>query len=645
MKPLLHYALTTDPDPPQASPGSGNPRTLALTFVVSPPDHGAVYCDKIEFQFDIGPAKSMNSTYLTSVGGGILTVPPNPPDEDQGEWDLQPSPSDPGTFSFVRTSTDKQVSDQGYVFKIYGIKVSQVVGTATLNVTETSSKDGTTFADREATFPIPKFPTTFGSVVFQTDKASLNPGNTGATLRWEGDDTATYALSRNGVPVKGSVRSPWPTGRLTEDTVFTLTVGYSAGGVAVTRDYYVTILVRNPVVSLMGPNDPVRSGAPVTLKWHREGVEHCFIEGPGLPRKNVHRLHQLVVRPTGAGDLEYRLRGTTASGDTVESEFTVRVLPKAPKADAQLVLVKTSGNKDGHVAIRVADGASRFQKGPADLATGWAEADGASGTLQIVNEQRKSPPVPDLLLIKTRNTKQGLVEVHVCIYPQHGQGDDLSLVAASFLESRAANGTWLMAPMGAVNWDPPPHDLVWVQTVMTTGVVGVMHSTSYRGFPGAIGPWITAYPAADASKGTWLLADMDRDGLPPDLVFVQTAGTKSGRVELSYATGRSRYKELGPRTVTGFSTKHAANGSWHLADMTGDGKPDLVFVKTAKTASKQVEIYWADAAQGYKKLVGGFTRFAVAQGPTGTWCVLGVGSPHFPAGTAVLQAASRSGPG
>lgn len=643
--PLLHYALTTDPDPPQASPKSGNPRKLSLTFVVSPPDYGAVFCDRITFHFDVGPTGSANATYLTSVGDAILTIPPNPPGEGQSEWDLDESVSGNGTFSFVRSTDDKKVAGQGYAFTIYGIYVSPVVGTATIKVTEHSSQDGTNFQTRQANFDVPKFPTMFGSVVFQTDKTSVNPGNTGATLRWQGDDTATYALSRNGVPVKGPVRSPRPTGPLTEDTVFTLTVGYSAGGVAVERDYYVTILVRNPVVSLMGPNDPVRTGAPVTLKWHTEGVEHCFIEGPGLPRKNVDRLDELVVRPQRAGDLEYRLRGTTALGDTVESEFTVRVLPKAPKADAQLVLVKTSGNKDGHVAIRVADGASRFQKGPADLATGWAEADGASGTLQIVNDQRKSPPVPDLLLIKTRNTKQGRVEVHVCTYPQHGQGDDLSLLAASFLESRAANGTWLMAPMGDVNWDPPPHDLVWVQTVMTTGVVGVMHSTSYRGFAGAIGPWITAYPAADASKGTWLLADMDGDGLPPDLVFVQTAGTKSGRVELSYATGRSRYKEFGPRTVTGFSTRQAANGSWHLADMTGDGKPDLVFVKTAKTASKQVEIYWADAAQGYKKLVGGFTRFAVAQGPTGTWCVLGVGSPHFPAGTAVLQAASRSGPG
>ena len=355
-------------------------------------------------------------------------MPPNPSGEDQGEWDLDEDNSGDGTFSFTRSTDDKKVSDQGYVFRIYGIFVSRVVGTATLKVTENSSKDGTTYEPRQATFPIPKFPTTFGSVVFEADQTSLNPGNTGTSLRWQGDDTATYALARDGVAVKGPVKSPWPTGPLTEDTIFTLTVGYSAGGVAVKRNYYIPILVRNPVVSLMGPKDPVRVGEPVTLTWHSEGVAHCTIEGPGLARKNVDRLKELVVKPKRAGELEYRLRGTTASGSTVESEFTVNVLPKAPKADAQLVLVKTSGNKDGKVAIRIADGAGRFQKGPADLATGWAEADAAGGTPVIVPYVIKNlVPLPDLVLIKPTEAQGGWVHLHACFAPQHGQGDEMNL--------------------------------------------------------------------------------------------------------------------------------------------------------------------------------------------------------------------------
>ena len=154
-----------------------------------------------------------------------------------------------------------------------------------------------------------------------------------------------------------------------------------------------------------------------------------------------------------------------------------------------------------------------------------------------------------------------------------------------------------------------------------------------------LGPLISPFLVANASKGKWLLGYIGTGPEnQPDLVFVQTAGTATGKVELSYATGSSNYSALGAEKPieTGFNTKQAANGSFHLADMTGDGKPDLVFVKTAKTTSKRVELYWAEAAKGYKKPVGGFTRFDVSQGPTGTWCVLGVGAPKFPLTAAVV---------
>ena len=635
--PLLHYELTTDPDPPQASPASGKKRKLALTFVVSPPDRGAVFCDRITFHFDVGPTGTKNATYLTSVGDAIRTVPPNPPGQPAGDWELDEGISGPGTYSFVRTTDDTKVDGEGYVFTIGDIVVSPVVGTARLKVTEFSSTDGSDSIRHEQIFEVPKFPTTFGADVFETDKTSVEP-NTGATLRWKGDDTATYRLFRNGKQVKAPIKFSWPTGALTEDTVFTLRVGYQSQGVNIKRDYYVTILVRNPVVNLMGPKGPVRSGDSFTLKWHTESVQDCFIQGPGLPRKKVTGRSQLDVRPQRAGDAEYRLSATTASGDTIQSEFTIKVLPKAPKADAQLVLVKTSGNKDGKVAILVADGADRFQKGPTDLATGWAEADSSSGTLTIAAYERTSP-APDLVYVKTPHKPGDWVEFHVCRSPQHGQGDDIKhlvnlpwwLVGLHLDQAGAVpSSTWLVASMGDPSWDPPVPAVVAVRTAETDrGNVEVYYSSLYMGFPTMVGPWYTAYPSADASKGTWLLADMDGDGLPPDLVFVQTKGTKSGKVELSYATGKNNYTQLGPTVVTGFNTKPAANGTWHLVDMTGDGKPDLVFVKTAKTTSKRVELYWAEAAKGYKKPVGGFTRFDVAQGPTGTWCVLGVGAPKL----------------
>lgn len=628
--PLLTYELTTDPDPPQASPATGKPKKLELTVVVSPPDHGAVYCDRITFQFDVGPAGTQNATYLTSVGDGIRAV-----QGPGGDWDLDTEVSGSGTYSFARTSEDTLVDGKGYVFTISNIEVSPVVGTAVLTVGENSATDKDTLEPRRKTFDVPKFPWKFGSVVFKTDETSVEPEQ-GTTLHWEGDDTGTYTLLRNGKPMKGPFKSPRPTGALTEDTVFTLRVG--APGVKVKRDYYVTVLVRNPVVNLMGPKGPVRVGEPFTLKWHTESVGDCFIKGPGLARKKIAGLPELVVRPKRAGNLEYLLSGTTASGATIQSEFTIEVLPQAPAAKAQLVLIKTSGNKDGHVAIRVADGADRFQTGPADLATGWAEADAAGGTAVIVPYAfRDRKPLPDLVLIKARGPND-LMFVHTCFAPQHGQGDDSNVMTA-FQASWAAEGSWFMAPMAPL-WPGDPGldrrpDLIFVKTANTQNQknVDVYHAYFGHAFTERRGPSHSPFLVSNAAKGTWLMGyfSTGRDK-QPDLVFVQTAGTTSGKVELSYATASSNYGALGTPTpiVTGFNTKQAANGSFHLADITGDGKPDLVFVKTAKTRSKKVELYYAEAAKEYKKPVGGFTKFDLSEGSTGTWRVLGFETPFFP---------------
>jgi hypothetical protein len=641
--PLLAYELTTDPDPPQASPASGNKKKLDLIFVVSPPERADVYCERITFHFDIGQAGSQSAIFLTTVGDGINTTPPFPQGKPAGDWELDEDLSEPGTYSFIRTTDDTKVSRKGYVFTIGDIEVSSAVGTAKLTVTELSSTDGSTSVLHQQIFEVPKFPWKFGSVAFTTDDTSVEP-STGTTLHWEGDDTGTYELLRNGKPMSPPFESPRKTGALNKDTVFTLRVG--APGVKVKRDYYVTVFVRNPVVELMGPKGPVRSGEPVALKWHTESVHHCFIKGPGLQHKKIQGLAEVVVRPKRAGNAEWRLSGTTASGNVLQDEFTIEVLPPAPAAKAQLVLIKTSGNKDGKVAVRVADGESRFQTGPADMATGWAEADSASGTLAIANYQR-TPPSPDLVYVKTPTTQGGWVEFHVCVNPQQRKGGDQKFLVPLpwWLVSQhlgredqppaAPSSTWLIAPMGdPPNWDPPVLNVVAVRTAETTGNVEIWHSTLYKAFSEAVGPWATAYPIADASKGRWLLADMDGDGLPPDLVFVQTTGTKSKHVELTYATGSSRYTQLGPKVVTGFTTKEAANGSFHLADMTGDKKPDLVFVKTARTKSKLVEIYWVEAANEYKKRVGGFTKFDLSEGSTGTWRMLGSESPFFTVGQA-----------
>ena len=78
--------------------------------------------------------------------------------------------------------------------------------------------------------------------------------------------------------------------------------------------------------------------------------------------------------------------------------------------------------------------------------------------------------------------------------------------------------------------------------------------------------------------------------------------------------------------MSGFPTDDAGNGTWLVADMSGDGQLDLVFVKTKNTASEKVEVYYASAAEGYQRRRGGYTHFDLADGGNGTWQVVAAGS-------------------
>jgi hypothetical protein len=237
-------------------------------------------------------------------------------------------------------------------------------------------------------------------------------------------------------------------------------------------------------------------------------------------------------------------------------------------------------------------------------------------------------PWPDLVLIKTRDTDSSEVEVHYRSYASNYQKG--GVFVSSFPEQFGPKGTWLAVKMDAArHYDSP--DLVLVDTGAGTlqealAPVTVQARAFDRGFklPVDHSPWSTRFQRMVAMNGTWLIADMAPDGSehPPDLVFVQTAETKSNMVELSYASGASGYRSLSPTYITGFHTYDAPLGTWHLADMNQDGRPDLVFVKTQNTDSGNVEIYWALAGDEYKQTVGGFTMWGTEEEPSGTWQVV-----------------------
>ena len=93
------------------------------------------------------------------------------------------------------------------------------------------------------------------------------------------------------------------------------------------------------------------------------------------------------------------------------------------------------------------------------------------------------------------------------------------------------------------------------------------------------------------------MADYDKDGIP-DLVFIKTANTPSGNVEVHIASGASKYQTRIFESATTFANE--TDGTWFMADYDRDGIPDLIFIKAANTPSGNVEVHIASGASKYQ---------------------------------------------
>jgi hypothetical protein len=99
-------------------------------------------------------------------------------------------------------------------------------------------------------------------------------------------------------------------------------------------------------------------------------------------------------------------------------------------------------------------------------------------------------------------------------------------------------------------------------------------------------------------NGVWTFADLNGNG-SPDLVYIKTKNTGSGTIEVHGAPSESQFQKHSLATGTAFNIDD--NGTWLMQDWTGDGKADLVYIKTRNTDSGMVEVHVADAASGYQK--------------------------------------------
>jgi hypothetical protein len=101
-------------------------------------------------------------------------------------------------------------------------------------------------------------------------------------------------------------------------------------------------------------------------------------------------------------------------------------------------------------------------------------------------------------------------------------------------------------------------------------------------------------------NGVWTFADFNGDG-SQDLIYIKTKNTGTGKIEVHGARNESLFQEHSLATGTVFGIED--QGTWLMQDWTGDGKADLVYIKTRNTGTNSVEVHVADAASNYQNFV------------------------------------------
>jgi len=293
----------------------------------------------------------------------------------------------------------------------------------------------------------------------------------------------------------------------------------------------------------------------------------------------------------GPGDVPFEHRivevGTTFFP---ESDGTWLMYPWDAGDVPDLVFIKTANTPSGRVEIHAASGASKYQSRVFESATTFGNE--TDGTWLLTRWHQVHDPhrhqIPDLAFIKDANTPSGRVEVHIASGASSFRTRILE-VPTTFVNE--GDGTWLLA-----DWDRDSiPDLVFIKTANTpSGRVEVHIASGKSNFQTRILEVATTF--ANEGDGTWLLADWDRDGLP-DLVFIKTGNTGTGRVEVHIASGASNFANRIVERGTTFFPE--SDGFWCFLDCNRDGVPDLVFIKTGpNTGTGMVEVHIASGKQG-----------------------------------------------
>src|SRR6185437_3056577 len=222
---------------------------------------------------------------------------------------------------------------------------------------------------------------------------------------------------------------------------------------------------------------------------------------------------------------------------------------------------KIANTPNGHVEVHLASGASAYTTRILETATTFGNE--SDGTWQLLPNQ-------DLAFIKTSNTPNGHVEVHIASRASNYQIRTLE-TATTF--GNETDGTWQLLPN---------QDLAFIKTRNTpNGHVEVHIASRASNYQNRTLETATTF--GNESDGIWQL-------LPnQDLAFIKTSNTPNGHVEVHIASRASNYQIRTLETATTFGNE--SDGTWQLLP-----NQDLAFIKTRNTPNGHVEVHIASRA-------------------------------------------------
>jgi len=239
-----------------------------------------------------------------------------------------------------------------------------------------------------------------------------------------------------------------------------------------------------------------------------------------------------------------------------------------------LIYIKTRNTPNGHVEVHVASQASNYQTRIFEEATVFASED--DGTWMVGDFTGTGRP--DLIFIKTSNTKT--VEVHVASASSNYQSIVYSH-GSTFLPEN--NGVWTMADTTGNN----KLDLVYIKTGSTgTGTIEVHIASATSNYLTRIVETGTVFGESLAPYCTWLIHQFTTP-INRDLGCIQIANTPQNSVQVRIAA--PNYQRFSFQSPTTFSDED--NGTWLLADFSHNVHPDLIYIKTRNTGTRMVEVH------------------------------------------------------